>query len=284
MSDQDGRSRPQNGFAVEQLAVPPHTRHTPRGTSGTLPIATGFQVAGPKQLFEDREIHAVYLKASACTELVPGNPSLQSMRIYFGVFCDPYEASRKLHLLPQFQLHGSGYAVTEMLKMDRGLQPDLAELVFKNIDDPARMERRLKASNLPAHYDHSRKANPMQRLRDLLRLHGSVAVQIGGELGSHFIIVDRIDDLAGTAQLREPYHGWAVAVGLHALERRILENGPSLEAVYIDNSERAKRQLLLDHFLDGFLKTRPAIQRICRKSSVARAIGRMAIARFINNS
>ncbi len=223
-------------------------------------------------MFLDTEIRAVYMRPESCNRLVDGNPSLQSMRVSYGSFADPRDPGRTLHLLPQFQWHGSGYAISEMLKLDRGVSPNLAALVFKNIDDGISMETRLRESMIPARHEWRQDVEPLSHLRKLVNQFGSTVVQLNGELGQHFVIVDHIDDLAGVAQIREPYHGWAIAVELDGLRKRLDLNGPGLQYLVVDEHDPAMQAAQLNKSFDDFLATRPVLHRICGLSGVIRSL------------
>ena len=232
------------------------------------------------QLFLDAEVRAVYLGPNSCTNLIPGNPTLQSMRVSYGRFVDPQDPNKVLHVIPQFQWHGSGYAVSEMLKLDRGIPADLASLVFKGIDDSMSMETRLREALIPARSEWPHDVEPLNHLRKMISQHGSTVVQLNGELGQHFVIVDHIDDLAGIAQIRDPYHGWAIGVTTEALQKRLDLNGPGLQYLVIDSSDQAMKAAQLNKEFDDFLGKHPILSRICTASSLCRDLGISLFARY----
>lgn len=238
-------------------------RHFPRGPQGNLTLTGAESDEANIELFMDSEIHAVHLGTQQCTDLLPGNPTLQSMRITFGRLNDPSDPKHTLHLIPQFQWLGSGYAVSEMLMMDKGLEPSLANLVFKGIDDGNSMEQRLQEAGIPARFEWNERVDPLKRLRELIQLHRSTVVQIGGEIGQHYIIVDTIDDLAGVAHIREPYHGWAIAVELQALQLRLEANGPGLQALYVESRDRMADLARTHKQFDDFLAQHSVLHQVC---------------------
>lgn len=63
-----------------------------------------------------------------------------------------------------------------------------------------------------------------ESLAKLVSLHGAAAVDIGGELGGHEIVVNRVYGEKGDlfAEVRDPFHGWLITVPFASLVKRRL--------------------------------------------------------------
>jgi hypothetical protein len=122
-------------------------------------------------------------------------------------------------VIQQQGLRGCAAAAAAMLIVDYGRPFDGYAVRTSNPgdDDSIRLDIE-RAGLVPI----TAEAASMEMLALQLERCGSATVSAGDrELGSHAVVVDDVDLAASRAQLRDPFHGWALIIPLNAFRRRL---------------------------------------------------------------
>lgn len=106
-------------------------------------------------------------------------------------------------------------ATAAMLILDHRKTPDLFQVKTRNLGNASDELRDLEKAQLRA---VAVKIQKFSELQNAVKKHGSVITGIGGEIGSHSIVVDAIS--TDTVRLRDPYHGWEITVSKDAFTEK----------------------------------------------------------------
>ncbi|MFH1654775.1 MAG: hypothetical protein ABIE74_12095 [Pseudomonadota bacterium] len=132
------------------------------------------------------------------------------------------------HVMQQLGTRGCVAASYAMLALDQGVEVNWQ---FVMNADLARMDGTITlfeqgglfafSERLP-HKVYSDEARA-KKIKGLTDDFGPALIGIGGEIGSHCVVLDSISLSAERAIIRDPYHGWSIEITLKAL----LDRGPS---------------------------------------------------------
>ncbi|NGX43036.1 MAG: hypothetical protein K940chlam7_01327 [Chlamydiae bacterium] len=151
------------------------------------------------------------------------------------------------HVIQQQGTRGCTAAVAAMLIMDHGKQPEILELISRDLGTEQDTIRDIKNAGLE-HILHA--VADFEKLKPLLDDHGSAIVTIEDKmLGSHEVVVDEIT--GESVRLRDPYHGWEITVTLKAFTERFVPFDPKVAAelkAIADRPHRFKRPNLDSEF------------------------------------
>lgn len=112
-------------------------------------------------------------------------------------------------IIQQQATRGCTAATAAMLIMDNGKQPNLHQLMRRNLGTDDDQIRDIENTGLKA---ITQPANTLQELQGLLIENGSAIVAVNVKLGGHVIVVDEISEDLAKVRLRDPYHGWEITV------------------------------------------------------------------------
>lgn len=185
-------------------------RVPPVGFCDTIQIVNGViqSVHGQGILFRDREI--IHRHRFVEKQLLN-----RENRIY------AYKTRSGSYILQQQATRGCTAAVTAMLALDHGKQANISDLRTRNLGTTETKLSDLKKYGLSPVVLEVRVDSGLNHLRRRIRKMGSAIVSIGGELGSHVVIVDRISKARNLVQLRDPYHGWKITVSKESFAKRL---------------------------------------------------------------
>lgn len=129
------------------------------------------------------------------------------------------------HVIQQLGMRSCGASVTNMVLLDMGLKPDIESEHITNLSNndkliadftragASKVAERTVAYNLPWQ-------QKLEFLTNELAKGGPLILAVGGEIGGHYIILDRIDTKTGLASIRDPYHGWAIQCSADGIAKR----------------------------------------------------------------
>lgn len=180
-------------------------RYPHGGSCETLCGDINLEACSNEKFFKDREILAVvthpdHFVAGATPEEFPHGRT-------------PYGR----HVLQQARWTGCGYACASMLMMDHGIDPDWRSYQSSSYSEAESVIYWLKSSGLKVFEDDNLSAaDQAGRLDALMRKCYSGILALSG----HFIVLDFFSSSYDFALVRDPFHGWAVAVKASAITSR----------------------------------------------------------------
>jgi hypothetical protein len=122
-------------------------------------------------------------------------------------------------LIQQQGLRGCAAAAAAMLIADRGRPFNANALHETNPNNNDGIRRAIERAGLEA---ITTAVSTLDVLAEQIAQAGPAKIGVGDDqLGLHALIIDSVDLAASLAQLRDPFHGWAVIVALDALTRRL---------------------------------------------------------------
>lgn len=128
---------------------------------------------------------------------------------------------------------GCTAAVTAMLIMDLGGTPDLEALMTRNLGTIHYMIGDIKkAGFIPVESQLSSEAEALKELQGLIAKNGSIIVGVNSGIDGHVVVVDDIT-ADGLVCLRDPYHGWEIAVGYEDFLKSLSVSHPVLQALRV---------------------------------------------------
>lgn len=125
----------------------------------------------------------------------------------------------KIHnkaVLLQQSTRGCTSACAEMFKADHNKPVDWKEMETTNLGTTKTMTRTLNDSGLKTLV---KEKTPFKDLSHLLQKNGSAIIDVNSGCGGHVIILDKLSN--GKAYIRDPYHGWAIALKVDALQKAV---------------------------------------------------------------
>ncbi len=164
------------------------------------------------QSFSDTEIIDVLMEPDSYQERVEGEwPEGLSggyeFDLRFGVY-----AGR--HVLGQIGFQGCTAACTAMLILDRGGAVDLRTLFERGSAQTEAKLRDLTHAGLRAANTSLKRNTAQEVLPRVIKRYGPVIASLNLAIGNHCVVVDAIDKKE--AVLRDPFHGWMIAVKVDA--------------------------------------------------------------------
>lgn len=129
------------------------------------------------------------------------------------------------YVLQQAGRRSCGAASMLMLAMSKGKTPDANMMALNyhvDLCSSKDVAGWLKEMGLEPECTFNRNTRSrislIQRRTNLL---GPAILAIDGELGGHFVIIDRVSGSKGYVVLRDPWHGWQVRVPIDVLRKRL---------------------------------------------------------------
>lgn len=119
-------------------------------------------------------------------------------------------------VLQQQATRGCTSACVEMLKADHGKQINWEEMKKTNLGTTETMKRSLEKSGFKVIVSEN---VAQKKLNDLISKNGSAIIDVNSGCGGHVIILDKLRER--TADVRDPYHGWATSLKMSALYKAI---------------------------------------------------------------
>lgn len=189
-----------------QLPAPQTRRIPPLSFVDTFRFDEGIKasVHGKGELFEDNEI----LEKE---EVVRSN-FLENVEIFYTKYNKP--------ILQQQATRGCTAAATGMLILDNNGKVNVSELRSTNLGDNFTKELSIRRAGFSPILTHHLGDNYLEGLKKLIDKNGSAIVSIGGDIGSHVVVVDSISPFLDRVRLRDPYHGWEITVSGSAFMNR----------------------------------------------------------------
>lgn len=158
-------------------------------------------------------------KLFADSEIMNVHKVIKKKDLGRGVMAEYSENNKAI--IQQQATRGCTAATSAMLIADHGKNPDVLELMSRNLGDTSNQVDDIKRAGLkPLIIEIDNSENQLNTLRKLIQKNGSAIIGISGELGGHVIVVDDISSDFKTARIREPYHGWEITVTGEALKER----------------------------------------------------------------
>lgn len=124
------------------------------------------------------------------------------------------------HVLLQPGTRACVLTVGAMMLLDQGRRPDWKQVAGSNLETQDDLRRFLeRGGGKPITTALPRGPLParISRLAELIEKQGPAALEVGGHLGGHQVLLDSVDLRENVAMLREPFHGWEIGIALDAL-------------------------------------------------------------------
>lgn len=113
-------------------------------------------------------------------------------------------------IIQQQATRGCTAAVAAMLIQDHGKQPNIDELIERNLGNDDDQERDLREAGLTPITHTAANLNELQKL---LHQYGPAIVSVRDRyLGNHVILVDDVSADLSRIRIRDPYHGWEITI------------------------------------------------------------------------
>ncbi|AOB32124.1 hypothetical protein AKI39_17490 [Bordetella sp. H567] len=128
-------------------------------------------------------------------------------------------------IIQQQTLWGSSAAVSAMLIADRGGEINVEQLLSRGDANDKQVLMDIKAAGM---HPVTVQIDSLRMLADRLAAAGPAIVSLDDEIKGHYIIVDTVDLERHVAQLRDPFHGWAVIIPLVAFTSRWKNPNPTI--------------------------------------------------------
>ena len=133
------------------------------------------------------------------------------------------------HVYKQWGNKACTTAVSVMLILDRGKKVNWDTVAMSDLGTHDSIRREIEAARLTpittVLTDSTLIKKEGQKLFEsmekLIKENGSIITGIGGEIGSHVIIVDAVSWQNRTVKIRDPYHGWQIIIKMSALLERL---------------------------------------------------------------
>lgn len=170
-------------------------------------------IHGQGLCFQDEEIVAIRGRS-----LPPPLPNNQAEEIALGT------TKKGKIILQQQSIRGCTAACVEMLKADNGKSINWSYMRSATLGNTKRMKRQLEKNNLQV-ITHN--VN-FQKISKSIEQYGSAIIFIEPGIGGHCVVVDKISYKRNIAYIRDPYHGWAIAITLSAFKNAVKEEMPQL--------------------------------------------------------
>lgn len=146
----------------------------------------------------------------------------------------------------QSAMRGCSAAVTTMILIDFGFQPNIKKEENCNIGDVHHITYDLNEFNIRTTVESTRYIKVLKKehdgelfedevytteyiprdldkkefLTERIKNAHCLVLSVGGEIGGHFIILDSIDFEKNRANIRDPYHGWSICTTADAILKR----------------------------------------------------------------
>ncbi|AOB32126.1 hypothetical protein AKI39_17500 [Bordetella sp. H567] len=133
------------------------------------------------------------------------------------------------NVVQQQSTRGCTAASTAMLILDQGFDFDPDQLRYRNMAIDERLHGDIRRAGLQV---LQTQVDSMQALAAQVKAAGPAEIGVFDlEIGSHSIILDAVDLDGGKAQVRDPYHGWAITIALNALTKRFSFPDRTIQAI-----------------------------------------------------
>jgi NifU-like protein involved in Fe-S cluster formation len=166
---------------------------------------------------QPQEIHLVELSAVSQYK--------QTIKDKYGNVLNFGKTDDGRHVIHQTGMRACGASVTNMILLDLGLKP-LIELEDQtNLSNNQKLMYDFKRAGVTKVTEREIEYDlPWREKLDFLTTQvgnkGSLILSVGGEIGGHYIILDKIDSKMGLASIRDPYHGWAIQCSAQGIAKR----------------------------------------------------------------
>lgn len=199
-----------NGMQIIEDEQPPSKydrTYPPFSPCDTIEIIPGRSIksAYPKFLcFQDKEIAAIRYRALQPPEVMKNE--------------------RGKTMLQQQSTNGDAAACIEMLLSDRGLPIDWSYMQGSSFECTRDIIQRIQNKGFSPVVDNV----PLTMIQRILDSYGSALIRLDCHYNAHMVVLDKIDYQNSLAYIREPYHGWAIAVKLQPFYDAIGTQKPEL--------------------------------------------------------
>lgn len=134
---------------------------------------------------------------------------------------------RKKHLIQQLGIHGCTAAATAMLLIDSEEEVDIRSFKERKFGTASQMvldiekgKKRALLTQIP---------EKLEGLRTHIDKFGSAILPINDrKIGGHVIVLDNISPDLLLAEIRDPYHGWAITVKASVLWEKISKSSEDI--------------------------------------------------------
>jgi hypothetical protein len=208
-----------SGKVLESIPVVAFRSYPPGGLQDTIIISkNGDRFANDGtglHFIQSREIKEIELRTTDEYSNVKKNSELE---LRYGVTSDGR------HVIQQIGMRACTASVTNMIRLDKGIKPDVQIEYTRNIGTLEQIASELNISGINAVTNTPTERLPIrareQILESALKESRSIILSVGGEIGGHVIILDKFDTETNTATIRDPYHGWSIKTDARGIANR----------------------------------------------------------------
>ncbi|QDQ26288.1 hypothetical protein FNU76_07895 [Chitinimonas arctica] len=156
---------------------------------------------GENDLFSDDEIIA---KSDIIKQVVISNEYHEVPVLY---------TAHGKPIIQQQAARGCTAAVTAMLIMEHGKEPDVGALVSRNLGNSDLQACDIKKAGL---LPIKNTVKDLKELKTAIDENGPAIVVLHDKLGGHVVVADDVSADLAEVRLRDPHHGWEITVGVDA--------------------------------------------------------------------